>query len=217
MANKYHIQFGAAKCKVIKREKGKKSSLKLNGEELEEVSAYKYLGEILNNKGNLSDHIAEVERKIKGATASIISETGNKEFKGIKMQAIWQMVDVITIPMTYACEGWTIGKEENKKLQTIFKWSNKDHPIPPKGPPTTILLSTTCYMAVEYAIMRKTILQAKRTDMRKEDSLKRTQHSPKPAHGGSIVNTSQKSSMSMNKWPSYPKRQALKTQIKNEI
>ena len=41
VANKYHIQFGAAKCKVIKRGKGKKSSLKLNGEELEEVPASK--------------------------------------------------------------------------------------------------------------------------------------------------------------------------------
>ena len=64
VANKYHIQFGAAKCKVIKRGNGKKSSLKLNGDELEEVPAYKYLGEILNNKedvirtgpGRISSH-----------------------------------------------------------------------------------------------------------------------------------------------------------------
>ena len=136
MANKYHLQFGAANCKVIKRGKGKKSSLKLNGEELEEVPAYKSQGEILNNKDNLADHIAEIERKINGATASIISETGNKEFKGIKMQAIWQMVYAIIIPiMTYACEGWTIGKEENKKLQTIFNEVIKYPPIPPKGHP----------------------------------------------------------------------------------
>ena len=57
VANKYHIQFGAVKCKVIKRGKGKKSALKLNGETLEEVPKYKYLGEMINNKGNLSDHI----------------------------------------------------------------------------------------------------------------------------------------------------------------
>ena len=120
VANKYHIQFGASKCKVIKRGKGKKSSLKLNREELEEVPAYKYLGEILNNTGNLSDHIAVIERKMKGATVSIISVTDNKEFKGIKMQAIWQMVHAIIIPiMTYACEGWTIGQEENKTTNHI--------------------------------------------------------------------------------------------------
>ena len=35
VANKYHIQFGAAKCKEIKRGNGKKSALALNGEVLE--------------------------------------------------------------------------------------------------------------------------------------------------------------------------------------
>ena len=67
VANKYHIQFGAAKCKVIKRGNGKKSALTLNGEVLEEVPRCKYLGETINNKGNLSDHWEEIEKKIKGA------------------------------------------------------------------------------------------------------------------------------------------------------
>ena len=78
MANKYHIQFDAAKCKVIKRGKGKKSVLKLNGETLEEVPKYKYLGEMINNKGNLSEHITEIEKKVKGATTTIIAENRNK-------------------------------------------------------------------------------------------------------------------------------------------
>ena len=66
VANKYHIQFGASKCKVVKNGKGKKSALKLNGEILEEVPSYKYPGEIINNKGNLSDQIAEISKKVKG-------------------------------------------------------------------------------------------------------------------------------------------------------
>ena len=73
------------------------------------------------NKGTLADHINEIERKGKGATASIIiAETGNTEFKGIKTQAIWQMVDaIIILIMTYSCEGWTTNKEEKNKLQSI--------------------------------------------------------------------------------------------------
>ena len=35
VANKYHIQFGAAKCTVVNKGRGKKSVLKLNGEILE--------------------------------------------------------------------------------------------------------------------------------------------------------------------------------------
>ena len=136
VANKYHIQFGAAKCKVIKRGKGKTSSLTLNGETLEEVPTYKYLGEIINNKGNLTDHIAEIERKVRGATDSIIAETGNKEFKGIKMQAIWQMVDAIIIPiMTYACEGWTAKQGRKQKTTMHIQRNNKNPTIPTQGNP----------------------------------------------------------------------------------
>ena len=172
VANKYHIQFGAAKCKVIKIGRGKKSTLKLNGEILEEVPTYKYLGEIINNKGNLGDHIAETEKKVKGATASIIAETGNKEFKGIKMQAIWQMVDAIIIPiLTYACEGWTLNKEEKKKLQSIFNEALKTLLCLPKGTPTTILLHETGNIPLEYTIKKKAILQAKRIEQMEEESL----------------------------------------------
>ena len=46
----------------------------------EEVEAYKYLGEMINNKGNLSTHIKELEKKVQAATQHIITETGNKEF-----------------------------------------------------------------------------------------------------------------------------------------
>ena len=172
VANKYHIQFGAAKCKVIKLGKGKKSNLKLNGETLEEVQAYKYLGETINNKGTLADHITEIEKEVKGATASIIAETGNSEFKGIKMQAVWQMVDAVIIPITtYACEGWTINKEEKNKLQSIFNDSLKTLLHLPKGTPTTILLNETGNIPIEYLLKKKLILQAKRIAMMKEESL----------------------------------------------
>ena len=215
VVNKYHIQFGAAKCKVIKRGKGKKSSLKLNGEELE-VPAYKYLGEILNNKGNLSDHIAEIERKIKGATASIISETGKKEFKGIKMQAIWQMVDAIIIPIvTYACEGWTIGKEENKKLQTIFNEVIKILLYLPKGIPTMILLNETGYMPVEYTIMRKKIMQAKRIDMMKEEALIKDATQPETSTWRKHIEDIAKE-LNVYEQMTILSKEALKTQIMNQ-
>ena len=83
VAKKYHIKFGAAKFGVVKIGKGPNNRLTLNGRILEEVEAYKYLGEMINNKGNFTAHIKELE-KFQAATQNIITETGNKEFKGIK-------------------------------------------------------------------------------------------------------------------------------------
>ena len=160
-----------AKCKVVKNGKGKKSTLKLNEEILEEVPSYKYLGELINNKGNLSDQIAEISKKVKGAITRILAEAGNKEFKAIKMRAIWQMVETTIIPiLTYACESWKLTKEEKSKLQTIFNDAIKTILYLPKGTPTTIILSETGNLPVEH-IIKKQLLQAKRIDEMKDEAL----------------------------------------------
>ena len=165
VALKYRIQFGAAKCKVIRKGKGRKSNLKLNGEVLVEMTTYKFLGEINNNKSNLTDHINEIEKKIQGATSKILAETGNKGFIGIKMKAIWQMVDAIIVPkITYACEGWSLNKEDKKKLQTILNEALKTILHLPNGTPTMILLVENGNIPMKYTIMKKQILHAKRID-----------------------------------------------------
>ena len=91
VAKKYHIEFGATKCKVLRIGTGAQSQLHLNGQILEESENYRYLGEIFNNKGNMEAHITELEKKIQAATSKIITEASNEESCGMKMQAIWQM------------------------------------------------------------------------------------------------------------------------------
>ena len=179
VAQKYHIEFGAAKCKVVKIGKGTKSEIRLNNQILEEVTSYKYLGELINNKGNLEDHLTATQSKIRAITAQIIAETGNKEFKGMKMKAIWQLVDATIIPiLTYAAEGWNYNKEEIEKTQTIFNEALKTILFLPQGTPTTILLNETGYPAVEDIIKKKRIMQAHRLiNMKKNPLIKKmTQH-----------------------------------------
>ena len=78
VAKKYHVVFGIKKCEVIRDGKGPPSNLKLEKELetiLNETLKYKYLGEMLNNKGNMEDHIKYIKGKIQGATQKIISTT----------------------------------------------------------------------------------------------------------------------------------------------
>ena len=62
-AMKYHIEFGAEKCKIVKIGHGQAANIELYGTHLEETDKYKYLGEI-NHKANLKDHIEELKGKI---------------------------------------------------------------------------------------------------------------------------------------------------------
>ena len=65
---KYHIEFGAAKCKEVRIGAGQESKIMLNNTVLEEVSKYKYLGKIYNTKGNLEEHLKDLETKTMAAT-----------------------------------------------------------------------------------------------------------------------------------------------------
>ena len=62
-------------------------------------------------------------------------------------------------------------KEEKAKLQTILNDAIKTILYLPNGTPTTILLNETFHIPVEYIITKKQILQAKRIDEMKSDSL----------------------------------------------
>ena len=183
VAKKYHIEFGAAKCKVVKIGRGPTSKLTLNGQILEEVESYKYLGEMINSKGNLAAHIKELEKKVQAATQTIMSETGNKEFKGIKMEAIWQLVDSIIIPiLTYRAEGWDPQNQKpNRSKQSwttpwkrFYSYQNKR--------PQSILLAETGYFPVEKMIKKKIIMQAHRIHNKKGPSLNKTETTHKNSH-----------------------------------
>ncbi len=174
IAGRYHIEFGAAKCKVVKIGRGPKSQIKLNDQILEETPAYKYLGEQINSKANLDDHLKEVEGKVIAATQKILTETGHKEFKGMKMRAIWELVETTIIPIiTYAAEGWTWNKGERKKAQTLFNQSLKTILHLPKGTPTTILLAETGFQPIEHIVNKKRIMQAQRIKNKHEEKLVR--------------------------------------------
>ena len=165
VAKKYHIEFGAAKCKVVKIGKGPKSNIFLNNQVLEEVETYKYLGEVFNNKGNMEAHIKAIEGKIHAATQNIITEMGNKEFKGMKMQAIWQMVEATIIPiLTYGAEGWSLTQKEEWQIQSAFNKALKTVLALPMATPNNILLAETGFLPIKYLVNKKKIMQAHRLD-----------------------------------------------------
>lgn len=172
VAMKYHIEFGAAKCKMIRIGPGRKAEIKLNGQTLEEVTSYKYLGEMINNKANLAAHLQTTKAKVRAVTQKILEETGNKEFRGIKMHAIWQLVETTIIPtLTYGAEGWEPSKKELERIQGIFNNVLKTIIKVPQGTPTVTLLAETGFLPIQLVINKKRIMQAHRILNKKKPGL----------------------------------------------
>ncbi len=163
VARRYHVEFGVAKCKIVRIGKGPKATIYLNDQPLEETNKYKYLGETINNKANLKDHISELKGKVAATVQKIMIETGNKEFKGIKMRAIWELVETSIIPIiTYGSEGWKMTKEDICQIQSIFNGALKEILQLPQGTPTTILLTETGFLPIEMIIKKKKLNQHNR-------------------------------------------------------
>ena len=53
---------------------------------------YKYLGETLNTKNNINDHIKEIERKTEAALQSALYIAGDDNYQGIEMETIWTLI-----------------------------------------------------------------------------------------------------------------------------
>ena len=97
---------------------------------------------------------------------------GDKEFKGIQMRAIWELVETSIIPIiTYASEGWKMTQEDIKLIQTIFNNALKEILRLPQGTPTSILLAETGFLPINLIIKKKKINQHVRIQKKDENKL----------------------------------------------
>ena len=97
---KYHVEYGMAKTKYLRVGKPQPPiTLKLGNQTLEETDKYTYLGEINNQRMNMKDQITAIVGKVEAAYQTLIAVAEDREFKGIKMQAIWVLVSTCITPI----------------------------------------------------------------------------------------------------------------------
>ena len=83
---------------------------------------------------------------------------GDKEFKGIKMRALWELVETSIIPIiTYVSECWKMTQEDRRLTQTIFNNALKEILRLPQGTPTTIMLAETGFLPINLIMKEKKI------------------------------------------------------------
>ena len=127
---------------------------------------------MINNKGDLEDQLIALKGKIHAATQESLAETGNKEFKGMKMEAIWELVETIMIPIiTYGSESWEPKKKEIAQIDTIFNKALKTILQLPDQTPTAILLAETGFLTIEMNVNKKKIMHANRVLTKEEPGL----------------------------------------------
>ena len=81
VANRYRISFGKDKSKTMVVGTTKESpELKINTMEIDICDHYKYLGETINSKNNIENHIKEIEKKTEAALQTVLYVAGDDNF-----------------------------------------------------------------------------------------------------------------------------------------
>ena len=93
---------------------------------------------MINDKTNLKDQIAQLERKIEAAYQTILAIARDRHFRNTQMKTIWKLVTTCLIPIiTYGGETTRNLPKQRRKNKPDARQHHKKNPngthINPKG------------------------------------------------------------------------------------
>ena len=175
VANRYRISFGKDKSKTMVVGTTKESpELKINTMEIDICDHYKYLGETINSKNNIENHIKEIEKKTEAALQTVLYVAGDDNFRGIEVQTIWRLLETCIIPIiTYGAETWDPNKSQTKKLNTILDNILKRILRIPQSTPRECIYEEMGTLDIQHRIILKRLNYYKRLQTKQEEAIKK--------------------------------------------
>ena len=113
----YGLQISAEKTKLMTNNpNGISSNIRVNGEKLETVQSFKYLGAIVTDEGSMPEIRSRIAQTIAALTKlKIIWNDKNIDLRS-KIRLLRSLVMSIFL---YSCETWTLTAEIEGKIQTV--------------------------------------------------------------------------------------------------
>ena len=154
LASMYRIEFGEDKSKIMVvggNANTPRPDFFMGDMKLEYCESYKYLGEHLNSKNNMDDHIKETKRKVEAAYQTILTVSHDRNFRGIQLETIWKLLETsVQSIILYASETWEPTKLEFRKLNSIYEAIIKRILMTPVTTPREALFLETGLLDIEH-------------------------------------------------------------------
>ncbi|XP_072039815.1 uncharacterized protein [Amphiura filiformis] len=94
--------------------------VKVNGELVEQVATFNFLGSIIDNAGGSSQ---EIRRRLVMVRSSAIALTDIWKDRGISKATKIHIMDALVFPIAlYGCETWAVGMTDKKKILALEMW-----------------------------------------------------------------------------------------------
>ena len=109
----------------------------------------------------MKNQIEAIQGKVEAAYQTLIAVAEDREFKKIRMQAVWTLIQTCILPIiTYASETWHLKKQESKKLNQILDKILRRVLMTPDATPREALYIETGLLDIE------TVSESKRLNMK---------------------------------------------------
>ena len=110
-------RFSAEKTKLMTNNtSGIKSEIKVNGQKLQTVTSFKYLGSVISDEGSKP----EILSRIAQTTAALPRLKPVWIDKSISLSSKVQLMrSLVTSILLYACESWTLTAELQRRIQAL--------------------------------------------------------------------------------------------------
>ena len=171
IGKKYHLEFSEEKSQCMKIDHRISSNaiqtntlddwlklepLKLGTIKLTITDQYKYLGETLNDKMNLSNQIARVKAKTEAAYLNLLHIIGDHHIYNIQMEAAWKLLEACVAPLIlYASESASYTSGEIKQLTMMYDNLIKRLLMTPVTTPREAIYLETNLLDIETLIKKR--------------------------------------------------------------
>ena len=116
-ASAHGMEVSSEKSKVLVNNNEKKANIRMNGEHLEEVDNFKYLGATITKDGRST---TEVKTRLAMATSSMARLFKIWHSKEISFSSKFKLYKSLVLSIAlYGCESWTLLAELEKRIQSF--------------------------------------------------------------------------------------------------
>ena len=118
-ASAFGMEISSEKSKILvnSNSETKTTNIVMNGETLEEVKEFKYLGALINSEGTSAK---EIKTRLAIALASMAKLTNIWKSRDIKMSTKIKLYrSLVTSIATYGCESWTLTEDTQRRIQAF--------------------------------------------------------------------------------------------------
>ena len=116
-----HLLLNTKKTKIMVVDRERKSDeFVIDGQQIEEVKQFEYLGSMINNSG---DSTTEIKRRLAIARTTVQGMSSIWKSRGLSIDLKVRLLRATVFSIaTYGCESWAMTKNDRKRVDAFEMW-----------------------------------------------------------------------------------------------